>query len=161
MFVFARRLCTKTKNSVWVMSWYWIAFTCLGHETSKKLQTNEKIKTLVIKPKQELQRLKVSFHLSSILMRDHLSPVKAKITIFKNWKYIRELSIIQAREASKRQNSITQSMWTKSWLSKNFPLAPRERFRTRWFNNRGLYTFVEICLYFSQFNITLSVLRSN
>ena len=72
MFVFARRLCTKTKNSVWVMSWYWIAFTRLGHETSKKLQTNEKIKTLVIKPKQELQRLKVSFHLSSILMHDHL-----------------------------------------------------------------------------------------
>ena len=41
-----------------------------------------------------------------------------------------------------------------------FPTCDRERFRTRWFNNRGLYAFVQIWLYSSQSNITRSVLRS-
>lgn len=166
MFVFARRLCTKTKNSVWVMSWYWIAFTRLGHETSKKLQTNEKIKTLVIKPKQELQRLKVSFHLSSILMRDHLwkshfagQGQNNNLQKLKVHPRVKHHSSTRSIETSKQHNSVHVD---KILTFEEFPTcAERERFRTRWFNNRGLYTFVEICLYFSQFNITLSVLRSN
>ena len=56
---------------------------------------------------------------------------------------------------------IFEISWLPFPIFAEFPTCDRERFRTRrLINNRGLYTFAQIWLYSSQFNITRSVLRS-
>ena len=81
-----------------------------------------------------------NFYLSFYIILSYL----AKSSIQRNMNRRGEKRLGAGREKSPSFTKITKEM-----VSQNF-----------WFNNRGLYTFVRIWLYSSQFNITRSVLRS-